>query len=181
MTLPPIPQSTHVYVGATGGPLHLYTLEQMLQFQRDTVEACAALEALKAQQVAVPMTILERARTMYAEFPTYHGTKPVLWGNVGNDVRREWLDKAKSQQAAAPYDQQAMEPCLECGWKAIMPGEPCFVCNMHIVQEQITDEQARAIYDRLHPFNNNVSKSSLMDFVRAIEAHHGITPQGDTP
>lgn len=59
-------------------------------------------KALKAQQVAVPVTILERARAMYAECPTYRGTKPLPWGNVGNDVRREWLDKARAQQVAVP-------------------------------------------------------------------------------
>lgn len=35
-----------------------------------------------------------------------------------------------AQQVAAPYDQQAMELCDACGWKAIMPDKPCFVCNM---------------------------------------------------
>ena len=28
-----------------------------------------------------------------------------------------------------PYDQQAMELCDECGWKAVMPGEPCLLCS----------------------------------------------------
>ena len=44
---------------------------------------------------------------------------------------------AKAQQVSAPYDQQALELCNECGWKAIMPGEPCFVCNMKTEAQQI--------------------------------------------
>ena len=28
-----------------------------------------------------------------------------------------------------PYDQQALEPCPTCGWKAVIPGEPCLVCE----------------------------------------------------
>jgi hypothetical protein len=28
-----------------------------------------------------------------------------------------------------PYDQQALELCGVCGWKAIIPGEPCLVCE----------------------------------------------------
>ena len=36
---------------------------------------------------------------------------------------------SKAQQVAVPYDQQALELCLECGWKAIMPGEPCLLCS----------------------------------------------------
>ena len=29
----------------------------------------------------------------------------------------------------ATYDQQALELCDKCGWKAIMPGEPCLNCS----------------------------------------------------
>lgn len=31
--------------------------------------------------------------------------------------------------APEPYDQQALEPCPVCGWKAIVPGEPCLMCE----------------------------------------------------
>ncbi len=30
--------------------------------------------------------------------------------------------------APEPYDQQALEPCDKCGWKAVIPGEPCLNC-----------------------------------------------------
>ena len=35
-----------------------------------------------------------------------------------------------------PYDQQALELCGACGWKAVMPGEPCFICNMQTKAQQ---------------------------------------------
>ena len=28
-----------------------------------------------------------------------------------------------------PYDQQALEPCPECCWKTVIPGEPCLMCK----------------------------------------------------
>ena len=40
-------------------------------------------------------------------------------------------------ESDAPYDQQAMELCHACGWKAIMPGEQCFVCNMQTDAQQV--------------------------------------------
>lgn len=30
-----------------------------------------------------------------------------------------------------PYDQEALELCDVCGWKAIIPGEPCLMCEGH--------------------------------------------------
>ena len=52
MTLPTIPDTHHVYVGADMQPLHLYTLEQMLQFRADTIEACAGVcELLTADEI----------------------------------------------------------------------------------------------------------------------------------
>lgn len=74
-----------------------------------------------------------------------------------------------------PYDQQAMELCPACGWKAIIPGEPCFVCNMHIKQEPMTTEQITNAWDSV-----NWTAFGYAPFARAIEAHHGIT-QGAKP
>lgn len=31
--------------------------------------------------------------------------------------------------APEPYDQQALELCEVCGWKAIVPSEPCLMCE----------------------------------------------------
>ena len=46
----------------------------------------------------------------------------------------------------APYDQQALELCDMCGWKAIMPGEPCFVCNMKTEAQQVAAPVALAAW-----------------------------------
>ena len=44
----------------------------------------------------------------------------------------DWKYEARALHLAAgaqPYDQQALEPCEACGWKAIIPGERCLVCE----------------------------------------------------
>ena len=39
----------------------------------------------------------------------------------------KYLDAAIDEPE--PYDQQALELCDKCGWKAIVPGEPCLMCE----------------------------------------------------
>jgi len=40
------------------------------------------------------------------------------------------INEAETSEAGAPpYDQQALELCEECGWKAVIPGEQCLVCE----------------------------------------------------
>lgn len=56
--------------------------------------------------------------------------------NAATQLQKQVL-VLKAQQVAPPYDQQALELCPECGWKAIMPGEPCFVCNMKTEAQQV--------------------------------------------
>lgn len=51
----------------------------------------------------------------------------------------DWPEYSALEAALAapePYDQQAMELCGACGWKAVMPGEPCFICNMQTKAQQ---------------------------------------------
>ena len=36
---------------------------------------------------------------------------------------------AAEEAQTEPYDQQALETCDVCGWKAIVPGEPCLMCE----------------------------------------------------
>lgn len=47
-------------------------------------------------------------------------------GKDGFERRRLY---AHPVAAPAPYDQQALELCEVCGWKAVIPGEPCLVCE----------------------------------------------------
>ncbi len=49
----------------------------------------------------------------------------------------DMLEADGKAQQVTHYDQQALELCPECGWKAIMPGEPCFVCNMQTEAQQV--------------------------------------------
>ena len=75
-----------------------------------------------------------------------------------------------------PYDQQAMGLCSECGWKAIMPGEPCFVCNMNLDAQQakqvpMTTEE---LLD-LMPTNTSMTRHDALEWMaRAVERRHGI-------
>jgi hypothetical protein len=39
--------------------------------------------------------------------------------------------------APEPYDQQSLELCGACGWKAVIPGEPCLMC----ARDEITKER----------------------------------------
>lgn len=49
--------------------------------------------------------------------------------------------------APEPYDQQALELCPECGWKAVIPGEPCLMCTKDNgpVKDCLTDAQIDAV------------------------------------
>ena len=49
----------------------------------------------------------------------------------------DMLEADGKAQQVTHYDQQALELCDKCGWKAIMPGEPCFVCNMKTEAQQV--------------------------------------------
>ena len=44
----------------------------------------------------------ELAEQLYAQHPTYHGTRALAWLEAPNEVKREWLDKATAMLAAAP-------------------------------------------------------------------------------
>ena len=39
--------------------------------------------------------------------------------------------QTNAQRVQESYDQQSLEPCDVCGWKAIVPGEPCLMCERH--------------------------------------------------
>ncbi len=56
------------------------------------------------------------------------------------------LEKQLNEVAA--YDQQALELCETCGWKAIIPGEPCLVCERNA--RMLKPESPRKPCDR-HP------------------------------
>ena len=57
-------------------------------------------------------------------------------------------DALKAAQAAAPYDQQALELCDKCGWKTVVPGEPCLMCEKQLqaAVEPVDDDQIHQSY-----------------------------------
>lgn len=64
------------------------------------------------------MTETITTRTEYIE-----RLRNALGGDLGNGA-------ADMLEADGKYDQQAMELCEVCGWKAKMDGEPCLVCEL---------------------------------------------------
>jgi tetratricopeptide (TPR) repeat protein len=48
----------------------------------------------------------------------------------------------ENDNQAEPYDQQALELCDKCGWKAVIPGDCCLNCEREktAVTQQLTDE-----------------------------------------
>lgn len=53
---------------------------------------------------------------------------------------------AAEEAQTEPYDQQALEPCDTCGWKAIVPGEPCLVCARNAKMLEQEQEQEPVAY-----------------------------------
>ena len=82
---------------------------------------------------------------MAAELATLKGQEPVFyinqdslsafkdgakgWGTVWTVNHGDYKVPLYPAAGAQPYDQQALELCEACGWKAIIPGEPCLVCE----------------------------------------------------
>jgi hypothetical protein len=64
--------------------------------------APATQQAVPEGMKLVKMQPHDLAEQLYWEHPTYRGAKPLQWRDAPNEVRREWLDKAKAMLAAAP-------------------------------------------------------------------------------
>ena len=104
------------------------------------------------------------------------------WHHMGESQKAEWERIAQAvidaQQVAAPYDQQALELCNKCGWKAIMPGEPCFVCNLQT--EALSDFDMRGVlasnllcWHRL----TDAEAQNLICFFEKVKAQQVAVPQ----
>ena len=61
-----------------------------------------------------------------------------------------------------PYDQQALEPCPVCGWKAIVPGEPCLMC----------ERNARMLAPEPEPVAWRLEGMEIVEFTKS-EYHDG--------
>jgi hypothetical protein len=51
-------------------------------------------------------------------------------GSLAEITEEDQQSCADMLEADGKYDQQAMELCEVCGWKAKMDGEPCLVCQL---------------------------------------------------
>ncbi len=67
----------------------------------------AAQPAVPEGMKLVKMQPHELAEQLYWGHPTYRGTKPLQWRDAPNEVRREWLDKAKAMLTTLPAAQPA--------------------------------------------------------------------------
>ena len=50
--------------------------------------------------------------------------------DIHNETKEALNLAADMLEADGKYDQQAMELCEVCGWKAKMDGDPCLVCEL---------------------------------------------------
>ena len=95
------------------------------QIYGHVVGACVECNThIEAQQVAVPTTVA----TLKRYEPELYDEDRV---RMELDSNGDWVKYSDflAQQVAVPYDQQALELCPACGWKAVIPGEPCLNCG----------------------------------------------------
>ena len=133
---------------------------------------CWKLEAdAKAQQVTVPASDFDMRGVLASNLLCWHR----LTEAEAQDLIC-FFEKVRVQQIATPYDQQALELCPDCGWKAIMPGEPCFVCNMKTEAQQVavpmSDDEMWTLWNSQGI--DEMTQPQAIAFARAIEARHGI-------
>lgn len=64
-------------------------------------EFAAGADVMQALREAIatpePLSIRDKAKAMYAKYPTYKGTRALTWMEAGNATQREWIDKAKAK------------------------------------------------------------------------------------
>jgi hypothetical protein len=104
------PMSLEVALDFADHPRPYHTLQAPAdtngELYRALTTLAAAYRAALANQRAevpgwklVPVEPRELAESLYAQHPTYRGTRPVPWRDVSKDVQREWLDKARAALA----------------------------------------------------------------------------------
>jgi hypothetical protein len=87
----------------------------------------------------------------------------------------EFPEYLYTRPAPAQHDQQALELCDICGWKAFIPGDGCLNCGRvaHPAQNPLTDEQIGLAWSVANG-EHNASAATKRRITRAIEAVHGI-------
>jgi len=97
--MPPLPEPS---------PDLLYSADEMIEYGK-------ACRALARPELAKPDIDWER--------------KYIAQVALHNETLDLVMELEKQLNEVAAYDQQALELCEVCGWKAIIPGEPCLVCE----------------------------------------------------
>ncbi len=106
---------------------HLGAAVDELRAELAALESSASVTALR-QALGAPEKVSPK---MLIDVLTQ--VKAITGLSTKDDDALEALE-AKLQEAIhapEPYDQQSLELCEKCGWKAIVPGEPCLMCERH--------------------------------------------------
>lgn len=98
-------------------------------------------QALDALETGLDCT-RDKAENIHESYKGYYperhaqADKDVAYIEATIEALRAAIDRPE------PYDQQALEPCGVCGWKTIIPGEPCLMCerNAKMLQPESEDK-----------------------------------------
>ena len=90
----------------------------------------------------------------------------------------KWVVReAFTHPASPPYDQQALELCESCGWKAVICGEPCLNCGrgevMKALDAYATERDALMADGARYQFMKSCSRAAGLD----ISGWHSWTCQ----
>ena len=166
-----------------GNGRRLFWSESAAYAYADKYEPLYLHPAPPAAQQALSLDLLERLSKTLTNlgYSTPEGGMEHFGARIESQLYNlcRGVDSILAQQVAVPYDQQAMELCPECGWKAIMPGEPCFVCNMENDAQQVAvpmteDQINKIVREAARGSATRRDGSTSHRIARAIEAHHGI-------
>ena len=152
------------------------------QADNAVAQMAAELAALKGQEPVAPVEIKHMVGVRFHATCEYgcnledgaplflaaDAQQNIIWNRKIRDSVDSLLDQAgyaKDSSArhqlslmnfdaasAQPYDQQALEPCEACGWKAIIPGEQCLVCERDALKADA--ERYRWLREQCQPCNN---------------------------
>lgn len=170
MTTKTLPEQARIVAG-------MITLGERIAYGRDAdllIQLATIVEAQRGHNLS--FDLLERLKKALINlgYSTPEGGMEHFGAQIETQLYNlcRGVDNLLAQQVAPPYDQQALELCDKCGWKAIMPGEPCFVCNMQVAAPQVPMTTEEAL--DLMPTNNMGRIDALAWMARAVERHHGI-------
>ena len=107
------------------------TIDALIAELNDERMRCAQADNAVAQMAAELATLKGQEPVFYINQDSLSAFKDGAkgWGTVWTVNHGDYKVPLYPAPGAQPYDQQAMELCEACGWKAIIPGEQCLVCE----------------------------------------------------